>query len=127
MPNCFQLFRKGEKEAATLSSVDKAICDHFKEDCDPKYYYKGWFDAIGFSIAMGASLGSKKLKEQWPTKEEISDLGMEEARAEWERRVSKWPEDEAHMQRMGEIRLFLEREYTDSAWAEIGRRTLDRV
>jgi len=71
MPHCFSLTRKGEKETATLQSVDDAMCAHFGTIPNPKEWYKNWYSTIGLGLAVGHSL--QKLKEFWPDKSEIID------------------------------------------------------
>jgi hypothetical protein len=100
MPNCYQLYRKGETRGgitptypATLQSVDEAICQHFGVPVHPKYWFRDWHNIIGFKIAMGSALGSSELR-QWIT-ENADDLL--------------------------DVLAFLETNYTSDAWAEIGR------
>ena len=64
MPNCFQLFRKGSNEPASLQKVDEEICAHLQIPCDPKLWAHGWYNIIGFSIAMGCHLGSQELRDK---------------------------------------------------------------
>lgn len=54
MPNCFQLTRKGEKEPSPLLTIDKEMCDHFGEECDPKLWFRNWYNTIGFLLATGS-------------------------------------------------------------------------
>ena len=53
MPGYFQLFPIGSTEAATLQSINEAICEHFNAPVDPKEFYYHWFYAIGVNLAMG--------------------------------------------------------------------------
>ena len=55
MTVCFQLTKKGETEPSTLVKVDEAICAHFGWPVHPQDYVYGWFDSIGFMLAMGDS------------------------------------------------------------------------
>ncbi len=58
MPNCFQLLRGDE--AVPLITVDEEMCAHFGEPCDPDRYFRGWYDCIGFDLAMGRSFDAIK-------------------------------------------------------------------
>lgn len=53
MPNCFQLTPKGATEPATLAAVDEGICALFGVPVHPVKYIFGWYDSIGFALAMG--------------------------------------------------------------------------
>ena len=57
MPVCFQLFSKERPEdgPVVLQKVDEELCAHFGAEVDPKYYYNGWFDTVGFRLACGKS------------------------------------------------------------------------
>jgi hypothetical protein len=58
MPNCFQLIRSGD--AVPLVEIDEEMCLHFGEPCDPKRYFRGWYDCIGYDLAMGRSFEEVK-------------------------------------------------------------------
>lgn len=53
MPNCFTLTRKGFNSPATLESVDRALCQHFELEHSARTWIYGWYDDIGFALAMG--------------------------------------------------------------------------
>lgn len=99
MPNCFQLTRKGEREPATLVSVDEAICAHLGCRVDPVRYAHEWYDSIGFALAMGDTFD--KIRNSYIKNDYYR------------------PEYKAVMVKIVD---FLEANYTTSAWAEIGRR-----
>ena len=65
MPNCFQLFKKGQTNVVTLSSVDEELCRMLGKEIDPEYYVAQWVDTIGFMIAMGNELGSEALRNKF--------------------------------------------------------------
>jgi len=94
MPNCFRLTKKGETAASPLNQIDDEMCAHFGVVPDVKMYYHGWYDFIGFLIAVGKPLGSAELRKS------CEDLSPE----------------------MVAILDYLEANYTSDAWAEIGRR-----
>lgn len=57
MPVCFQLYdktRPGEGPV-TLQEIDRLMCEHFEQPCDPIKYLNGWYDSIGFRLALGKS------------------------------------------------------------------------
>jgi hypothetical protein len=97
MPNCFQLFKKGSSQAEVLARVDDAICDHMQLPVHATNYCLGWFDVIGFGIAVGKPLGSPELRAF----------------------VANMPQESA---RLLQILDFLEANYTSNAFVEIGRR-----
>lgn len=55
MPACFQLFRKdgSSPDPIPFPVVDEEICAHLGVTPDPVKYYMGWYDAIGFLLAIG--------------------------------------------------------------------------
>jgi hypothetical protein len=55
MPNCFALYRLNDpkKTFVSLSKIDEEICEMMNVPCDEKKYYYGWYDIIGFRLAMG--------------------------------------------------------------------------
>jgi len=55
MPNCFQLTRVGDGYPANLHDVDRAICHHFEWVCSDDKWAKGWYNTIGFMLALGKS------------------------------------------------------------------------
>lgn len=53
MPNCFSLTKVGTRQPESLQKVDDDMRRHFGAPADPDRWYKGWYDTIGFAIAMG--------------------------------------------------------------------------
>ena len=104
MPNCFQLTRKSqlEKGPVAFQIIDKELCEHFKEPCDDKRYYLGWYDYIGLCLALG--LDFAKIK---------SEIG------EWKETT---PQGIAYKERMLEIAEWMDEHFTPNAWAEFGGR-----
>jgi len=51
----FQMFPLGSTDAESFQDIDDKMCAHFGVPPDPKWYYKGWYDTIGFALAMGKS------------------------------------------------------------------------
>jgi hypothetical protein len=64
MPICFQLYDKSKPEEGpvSLSKVDEEMCEHFQVPCDPIKYLGGWFDCIGFRLALGKTF--EEIREQ---------------------------------------------------------------
>jgi hypothetical protein len=56
MPNCIQLFRKGEKEAVSFHEVDKEICQLMNVPVSMDKWCCDWYNIIGFLIAVGKTL-----------------------------------------------------------------------
>ena len=112
MPLCFQLFKKGEKEATPLNTIDSEVCQLLGVAEHPDFYCTGWFNSIGYLIASGKKLGSQELRDAvatWytPRKEE-TDI---------QRQVRE--DVTADLQK---ILAYFEENYTDSAWYEVGKR-----
>lgn len=56
MPNCFTLSRKAEPgKPISFITIDEELCAALGKPCDPNKYYLGWYDMIGFRLAMGQS------------------------------------------------------------------------
>ncbi len=53
MPNCFMLTRKGEEQMTPLQQVDDEMRTHFGAPPSATEWYRGWYDTIGFGLAMG--------------------------------------------------------------------------
>lgn len=100
MPVCFQLYKKGEQSAATLNSIDEAMCVHFNQPVDPKKYLAGWYDTIGFKLAMG---------KNW-----------EQIRVDFRELAVEWPDEDTQMwvRTMLKITDWLEENYTSDSWRE---------
>lgn len=58
MPNCFQLIRKSDEEAGPvkLQTIDNEMREHFKQPPSEDKWLAGWYDSIGFRLALGRSL-----------------------------------------------------------------------
>lgn len=106
MPNCFQLIRKGHTEATPLNTIDRELCQLLGKEEHPKLYVAGWFDSIGFSLAMGKTFDEIVEKIE-------GDIATEK------------PEDAPYKENDRELlkcAKYLRENYTENAWAEIGRR-----
>ena len=53
MPNCFTLTRKGASAPSKFADIDNELCAHLGVQPDPIRYYQGWYDCIGFALAIG--------------------------------------------------------------------------
>jgi hypothetical protein len=71
VPNCFQLFNKSTGEATSLVDVDNRMCAYFKVTPDATYFYKSWYDVIGFALAMGKNFA--EIRDKFPRHAEITD------------------------------------------------------
>jgi hypothetical protein len=69
MPNCFQLLRNGKP--TPLVQIDKEMCEHFNVEPNPQFYYRGWYDIVGFGLACGYSFD--KVREIHPDYKDICD------------------------------------------------------
>lgn len=101
MPNCFTLTRKGESEPANLQEIDNEMRQAFGEEPDEDNWLWGWYDTIGFGLAMGKDW--KQLREQFaedPAESERTNLARRRKLA-----VIYW----------------LEANYVPDAWAEAER------
>ena len=63
MPNCFTLTRKGESKPANLQEIDDEMRQAFCEEPDEVRWLWGWYDTIGFGLAMGRTW--EQLREQF--------------------------------------------------------------
>lgn len=106
MPNCFQLFVKGESTPCSLTKVDEDICLNVLNVPVHGYDWGGncmdarsfnWYDTIGFNIAMGKPLGSAELRNHFNS-------------SEW------WQEN---LTVINKILTYLEENYSSSAWYEV--------
>ena len=55
MPNCFQLYKKGESEPTILQKIDDDLWNHF-EGAVPEpndKWYLDWYNTVGLSLACG--------------------------------------------------------------------------
>lgn len=53
MPNCFTLTRKGESKPANLQEIDDEMRVEFGEEPDADRWLWGWYDTIGYGLALG--------------------------------------------------------------------------
>lgn len=53
MPACFQLYKKGSSEPEKFTVIDEEICAMLDVPCDPVKWIYGWYDIIGFKLAIG--------------------------------------------------------------------------
>lgn len=102
MPNCFQLTLKGHKEASMLQDVDAHICQHFNTPCHEKHWHHGWYNYIGFMIAMGKTFEWLRRDMDWGILSYPDYVSMTQG-YEW------------HMR---DIIDFLDQNYTTDAWCE---------
>lgn len=56
MAGYFQLLNKKTGKPESFSFIDEELCNYFHEPIDPDKYLAGWYDSIGFRVAMGKSL-----------------------------------------------------------------------
>ena len=65
MPNCFQLSRRESKEftPVPLNTIDEEMCKHFNVPVHPNWYYKEWYNTVGFSLAMGLTFAEIREKQ----------------------------------------------------------------
>ena len=102
MPACFTLTRKGESTPSSLQHIDDEMRVEFGEEPDEIRWLWGWYDAVGFGLAMGRT---------------------------WEQLREQFAEDPAESERTNMFRRrmlavidWLDEHYTPNAWAEVGRR-----
>ena len=101
MPACFTLTRKGESKPASLQAIDDEMRIEFGEEPDKKRWLWGWYNVVGFGLAMGRDW--TQLREQF-----AEDSAEDEESVEFccsMLRVIDW----------------LEANFTANAWAERGR------
>jgi hypothetical protein len=108
MPNCFQLICKKTNEPARLQSVDDEIWRFFNEEPDPNQWCLGWYNVIGFGIAMGKlKLSDKENGEKYITDWFSDDLSTSD--------------DKLRCQRMLQVLTYLRENYESDAFvAAIG-------
>ena len=53
MSNCFSLTRKGESEPARMQEIDDLMRIEFGEEPDADRWLWGWYDTIGYGLALG--------------------------------------------------------------------------
>lgn len=65
----FQLYPKGTDTPAAFNSIDEALCEGLGVPCDSRKWYKNWYNAVGFSLALGQSWD--ECRSNWP---ELGDV-----------------------------------------------------
>jgi hypothetical protein len=62
MPNCFQLYKKGEEEPSILQDVDNDLWLKFEGSIpEPNdKWYQNWYNTVGLLLAMGESFDQIK-------------------------------------------------------------------
>lgn len=109
MPNCFRLYPKGSADAAPLARIDEAICERFGWAVHPVRYVEGWFDTIGWGIAVrGHRLGSPELRAHVLNYGTDGDGNIDPKYQDWTAKLIL-------------ILDYLDAHYTSDAWVEIGR------
>ena len=106
MPNCFQLVRKGHTKATPLNTIDRELCQLLGVKEHPKLYVAGWFNNIGFSLAMGKTFDEIVEKIE-------KDIASDK------------PEDLPYQENdklLLKCANYLRDNYKSNAWVEIGRR-----
>ena len=101
MANCFTLTRKGESKPASLQAIDDEMRVEFGEEPDAERWLWGWYDTIGFALALGRDWDQIRGKY---TQDHYASDGGEFAQNTV--RVIDW----------------LEANFTANAWVEVGRR-----
>ena len=75
MPNYFTLTRKGESKPASLQAIDDEMRIEFGEEPDEDHWLWGWYDTIGYGLALGRDW--TQLREQFaedPAESERTNL-----------------------------------------------------
>ena len=55
MPMCFQLISKTTGTAGKMNEIDDALCAALGVKPHPQWFYSGWYDWFGPSLACGVS------------------------------------------------------------------------
>ena len=106
MPNCFQLTKKGESEPTPLSKIDEELCHLVGIEVHPTRYVLGWFDSIGWWIAVrGHDLGTEEI---WQDFNEWFEPGKTE-------------ESKLLFQHMKNMLDYLNENYSSRGWVQIGK------
>ena len=98
MPNCFTLTRKGESKPANLQEIDDEMRQAFGEEPDADRWLWGWYDTIGYGLALGRDWA--QLREQFAEDPDESE------------RINT-----SRRRRLAVID-WLDEHYTPNAWAE---------
>jgi len=102
MPACFTLTRKGESTPSSLQHIDDEMRQAFCEEPDEVRWLWGWYDTIGYGLALGRDWA--QLREQFaedPAESEQTNM---------------------FRRRMLAVIYWLEANYIPNAWAEVGKR-----
>lgn len=105
MPNCFQLLDKETGNPTQFSEIDEKLCAEFKQPVHPTHYMWGWYDSIGFKIAIG--------KTEAEIRQDYVDLKAELPTA-------SWPDD------LLKVCDYIFAHYTARAWHENSGFATDR-
>lgn len=113
MPNCFQLTRKTEldKGPVGLNTIDAELCGVLGREVHPTCYVRGWFDYIGWKLAMGSSFQEIREHIQGMLDDMAEDGSGEQDVASVN-----------HASDMLKLCNYLDANFTSDAWAEIGKR-----
>ena len=98
MPACFTLTRKGESTPSSLQHIDDEMRQAFCEKPDEIRWLWGWYDTIGYGLALGRDWA--QLREQF------AEDPAESKRTNMFRR------------RMLAVIYWLETHYVSNAWTE---------
>ena len=103
MPACFALTRIGEKVPTTINAIDTELCQAHDLEWNATRYVYGWFDDIGFSIAIGKTWDNIADKYQTDIRDEPDSPYL------------------THELMMLRFVHYLRQHYTADGWQEIGR------
>jgi hypothetical protein len=95
----FQLTRLGDSAPSTFQQIDNAICQNLNLPWDTDRYALGWYDYIGFLLALGKTF------------QQITDMLQEDIARQTR------PERADEYRTMLRINHFLLENYTADAWA----------
>jgi hypothetical protein len=106
MPNYFSLARKSQPDQPVkFGDIDAELCTHFDVPCDPVHWYLGWYDYVGFALAVG---------RDWEyIQDQCKALANEAAGKDDTEGMAYWSQ-------MLKVVEYLERHYVSDAWARIG-------
>lgn len=104
MPVCFQLTRKSDVASGPvkLNDIDAEMCLHFNAPCDEVKYHAGWYDCVGFRVAVGKT--------------------FEHIREEFRGYVEEGGQHAPYYQHMLEVVDWLDENFVTDSWREIGKR-----
>ena len=94
-----------------FQEIDRELCAHFNVPCDDVHWYNGWYNYIGFALAMGSDWS--KIQDNI---QEIIHERQEENDSDG---VEYWT-------RMQQIRQYLAERFNSSAWYEVKGFATDR-